>query len=441
MIPSRRKERMRQDGYLNAMFGQGYRFTDPFSHYRQGVDFVPDTECTRLYTYNGIAKSIIDIPADEAMRNGFEVEFEGEDDAVNRQVQSLCEDLDVQYKFSEALAWADLYGGSIIVVMADDGRMIDEPLNYDGLRRIEKLKVFDKTNIVGSRQYQDASAPQYMDVEHYYINTFGSNPMWVHESRVLRFDGGRLPLYQRNLRLGWGAKRFESIKDEIDRWCNGNEYALQALTRLSQDVVKLDGLTNILATEGGDVAVQKRMQMIDMVRSMMNSIAIDGADEYDRKGLSLSGIKEILEQFEIALCGITRIPATKLFGRSPAGLNATGKSDSENFYNMVEGIQNNKVKPNLVRLVEMLGACREYNLNLPDTWHIEFEPLWSMSKAEKADVEKTKADAQRQKADAINTLINAQVLDATEARATLAEEKDYIMDRSLDSALMRSGNE
>lgn len=441
MIPSRRKERMRQDGYLNAMFGQGYRFTDPFSHYRQGVDFVPDTECTRLYTYNGIAKSIIDIPADEAMRNGFEVEFEGEDDAINKQVQSLCEDLDVQYKFSEALAWADLYGGSIIVVMADDGRMIDEPLNYDGLRRIEKLKVFDKTNIVGSRQYQDASAPQYMDVEQYYINTFGSNPMWVHESRVLRFDGGRLPLYQRNLRLGWGAKRFESIKDEIDRWCNGNEYALQALTRLSQDVVKLDGLTNILATEGGDVAVQKRMQMIDMVRSMMNSIAIDGADEYDRKGLSLSGIKELLEQFEIAICGITGIPATKLFGRSPAGMNSTGKADLENYYNMIEKIQTNKVRPNLVRLVEMLGACREYNLRLPDTWHIEFEPLWSMSKAEKADVEKTQADAQRQKADAINTLINAQVLDATEARATLAEEKDYILDRSLDTILQRSGNE
>ena len=122
-------------------------------------------------------------------------------------------------------------------------------------------------------------------------------------------------------------------------------------------------------------------------------------------------------------------------------MNSTGKADLENYYNMIEKIQANKVRPNLVRFVEMLGACREYNLRLPDTWHIEFEPLWSMSKAEKADVEKTKADAQRQKADAINTLINAQVLDATEARATLAEEKDYIMDRSLDSALMRSGAE
>ena len=441
MIPSRRKQKFLQDGYLNAMFGQGYRLTDPFANYKQGIDFVSDQQCSHLYTYNGIAKAIIDIPADEAMRNGFEVETETNEEEINKEISSVCEDLQVQDRFAEALAWADLYGGSIIVVLADDGRMIDEPLNYDSLRRIEKLKVFDRTNIVGSTQYQDANAPQYMDVELYHINTFGSNPMWVHESRVLRFDGGRLPLYQRNLRLGWGAKRYESIKDEIDRWCNGNEMGLQALTRLSQDVLQLDGLTNILATEGGDVAVQKRMQMLDMVRSMMNSIAIDGADKYDRKGLSLSGIKELLEQFEIALCACTKIPATKLFGRSPAGMNATGKSDSENFYNMVGAIQKNKVKPNLVKLVEMIGSCKDYNIKLPDTWHIEFEPLWSESKAEKADVEKTKADAQKAKADAIVELINTQVLDATEARATLDKEKDYILDRSIDSALLRSGNE
>ena len=442
MIPSRRKEKMRQDGYLNAMFGQGFRFTDPFANYRQGIDFVSDQQCTHLYTYNGIAKAIIDIPADEAMRNGFEVETDTmQEDTINKDICSICEDLQVQDKFSEALAWADLYGGGIIVVLADDGRRIDEPLNYDSLRRIEKLKVFDRTNVVGSVQYQDASAPQYMDVEQYYINTFGANPMWVHESRVLRFDGGRLPLYQRNLRLGWGAKRFESIKEEIERYCNGNEYALQALTRLSQDVLQLDGLTNILATEGGDALVQKRMQMVDMVRSMMNSLAIDTTDKYDRKGLSLSGIKELLEQFQISICACTGIPATKLFGRSPAGMNATGKADLENYYNMIEGIQKNKVKPNLVRLIEMIGACRDYNIKLPDVWHIEFEPLWSMSKAEKADIEKTQADAQKQKADSIVSLINAQVLDATEARATLAEEKDYIMDRSLDSVLMRSGNE
>ena len=445
MIPRQRKDRkgnrFKQDGYLNAMFGQGYRWTDPFANYKQGIDFVSDQQCSHLYTYNGIAKAIIDIPADESMRSGFEVEFEGEDDTVNKQIKSVCEDLMVEEKFSEALAWADLYGGSVIVVMADDGRRLDEPLNYDNLRRIERLKVFDRTNIVGSKQYDDVFSPQYKDVELYYINTFGDSPMWVHESRILRFEGGRLPLYQRNLRLGWAAKKYESIKEEIDRYCNGNEMAFQALTRLSQDVLQLDGLTNILATEGGDVAVQKRMQMVDMVRSMMNSIAIDGADKYDRKGLSLSGIKEVLEQFEYALCSVSGIPATKLFGRSPAGLNATGRADLENYYNMIEKIQKNKVNPCLVKLINMIGACRDYNIKLPDVWHIEFEPLWSMSKSEKADIKKVEADAQRQKADAINTLINAQVIDSTEARATLMEDKDYKLDTSIDSILQRSGNE
>ena len=160
MIPRQKKNRFRQDGYLNAMFGQGFRFTDPFANYRQGIDFVSDQQCSHLYTYNGIAKAVIDIPADECMRSGFEVETDTmQEDSLNKEIQSVCEDLGVQYKFSEALAWADLYGGSVIVVLADDGRRIDEPMNYDSLRRIEKLKVFDRTNIVGSTQYKDANAP------------------------------------------------------------------------------------------------------------------------------------------------------------------------------------------------------------------------------------------------------------------------------------------
>ena len=108
---------------------------------------------------------------------------------------------------------------------------------------------------------------------------------------------------------------------------------------------------------------------------------------------------------------------------------------------MIEKIQKNKVNPCLVKLINMIGACRDYNIDLPDVWHIEFEPLWSMSKSEKAEIEKTKADAQRQKADAINTLINAQVIDSTEARATLMEDKDYKLDTSIDSILQRSGAE
>ena len=51
----------RLDGYYNALFGQGFKQTDPFSHYAQGINFVNDEQCSCLYAYNGIAKNIIDI--------------------------------------------------------------------------------------------------------------------------------------------------------------------------------------------------------------------------------------------------------------------------------------------------------------------------------------------------------------------------------------------
>lgn len=429
------------DGFFNAVFGQGFKKTDPFAHYGAGFNLVTDEQCSNLYAYNGIAKNIIDIPANDAVRKGFKIKFEGDDDAVNRTVKSLCEDLEVEKNFSEALAWSDLFGGALIVVMANDGNTLEEPLNYNTLKNIEALKVFDRVCVTGTEQYNDATAPEFMNDRLYQINNYGSNPFWVHESRVLRFNGGRLPMIQRNLRQGWGAKKFEAIKDDVFRYGNALEMAIQALCRLSEDILKLDGMTEILAMDGGDEAIQRRLHLLDMSRHLMNTIAIDGTDEYDRKGLSLAGIKDIIEKFETALCADTGIPATRLFGRSPDGMNSTGESDENNYFSLIERRQEIEVKPRLVKLVEMLGACSEYKLNLPPVWSIDFESLSETSKKDKAEIELKKSQAQKARADALVALLDAQVLDGIEARETIADDKEYKLDRSLDGALQRNGSE
>jgi phage-related protein (TIGR01555 family) len=248
-------------------------------------------------------------------------------------------------------------------------------------------------------------------------------------------------MIQRNLRQGWGAKKFESIKDDVFRYGNALEMAIQALCRLSEDILKLDGLTEILAMEGGDEAIQRRLHLLDMARHLMNTIAIDGKDEYDRKGLSLAGIKDIIEKFETALCADTGIPATRLFGRSPDGMNSTGESDETNYVSMIERKQDIEVKPRLVKFIDMLSYCRDYKLNLPPVWSIEFESLLETSKKDKAEIELKRSQAQKARADALVELIDAQVVDGIEARDTLAEDKAYKLDRSLDNALQRNGNE
>jgi phage-related protein (TIGR01555 family) len=178
-----------------------------------------------------------------------------------------------------------------------------------------------------------------------------------------------------------------------------------------------------------------RLELIDMARHMMNTIAIDSTDDYDQKNMTLSGIREILEQYQFAICAATGIPATKLFGRSPAGQNATGESDLENYYNMVSAYQKNTLREPLMRLIDIISRCSDYDINLPDKWTVEFCSLWNESEKEKAEVKKLEAEAKAKRADAIKILADAQLLDQMEARATLEKDDDYIIDRSLDNEI------
>ena len=98
-----------------------------------------------------------------------------------------------------------------------------------------------------------------------------------------------------------------------------------------QPVYKQKNLQSTLATEGGDTAVLKRLNVIDQARGMLNSIAVDmDGEDYAFQTFQLSGTQEILESTYNLLSAVTCIPQTILFGRSPSGENATGESDLEN---------------------------------------------------------------------------------------------------------------
>lgn len=89
----------------------------------------------------------------------------------------------------------------------------------------------------------------------------------------------------------------------------------------------------------------------------------------------------------------------------------------------------------------MFGYCRDYRLNLPQVWNIEFNSMNETSDKDKAEITLKKSQAQKARADALVALIDAQAIDNIEARDTLAEDKAYKLDRSIDGALQRNGNE
>lgn len=46
-----------------------------------------------------------------------------------------------------AIRWARLFGGSIAVMMINDGRGIDEPLDWRNIRSIDDIRVYDRSVI------------------------------------------------------------------------------------------------------------------------------------------------------------------------------------------------------------------------------------------------------------------------------------------------------
>lgn len=94
------------------------------------------------------------------------------------------------------------------------------------------------------------------------------------------------------------------------------------------------------------------------------------------------------------LSGASRIPMTKLFGRSPAGLNATGDGDLQNYYDFIDTLRESKLRPAVERLLPVM-AMSAWGA-VPDGLDVAFPPLWTPTAAELADIALKKSQAIRE---------------------------------------------
>ena len=84
------------------------------------------------------------------------------------------------------------------------------------------------------------------------------------------------------------------------------------------------------------------------------------------------------------MAGAAEIPATRLFGRSPQGLNATGEADLRNYYDMIAQMQERHLRPALEKLLPVMAvSCWGM---VPEDLEIVFEPVMTTSPTERADL-------------------------------------------------------
>jgi phage-related protein (TIGR01555 family) len=428
------QEPFRQDGYTNLLNKYGTTQDNSMAYTYTQEPVVTDLELVRLYEGNGLFTKIIDRPSEEAVKHGFDIDFGDED--IEEYVDDRLDELEFEDKFATAEKWARLYGGSIIVMLCNDGGGLEEPLDWNKVTTIEELRVFERAIV--QEDYSSLYNFHFFDSlngkrpfgqpEYYHVYSMYGY-FTVHYSRCLIFRNGRLPEQTTNsLYRYWGIPEYVKIKRALRECITSHEDGVKLLERSVQAIYKMKNLAQLLSTDSGEDKVLQRLQVIDMARGIMNSIAIDtDGEDYDFKTLQMSGVKDVIDSTCNMLSAVTNIPQTILFGRSPAGMNSTGESDLENYYNMVENIQKQNMKANARTVIDLILKQGMIEGKIPETpkYKMKFAALWSMSETEQADIAQKKAQTEQTKAQTAQVYIDAGVLDPSEVRKSLADEGDF----------------
>lgn len=433
----------REDGYVNMLNKYGTS-QDVTEHYHFVPEFpVPDVVLAANYETNGLFAKIIDAPAEEAVKHGFTLE--GITDAkIEDLATEALDELDWEEVATTCIKWARLFGGSMAVMLIDDGRGLEEPLDWRNIKSIEDIRVFDRSRIqpdYGSIYHYDPHEPHRargsrLGMPEWYQVFSRSGNFVVHDSRCLTFQNGILPEITTNsIYRVWGVPEYLRINRAIRDAEVAHGSAPKLLDRSVQPIYKMRDLSAELATEEGEDRVIKRLQAIDMAKGLMNTIAIDSeGEEYDFRTFQFSGVSSVIESSCNFLSAVTSIPQTILFGRSPAGMNATGHADFENWYNYVERIQKRMLRKNLRYLLNIIfkAGIAQKKLDKMPTVNIKFNPLWNLTEEEEIAIEQQKAQAQLARAQVATAYVQMQALDPSEVRKSLAKSDDFDVETMLD---------
>ena len=404
------------DGYSNSAvsIGAASPLFSAGTFVRSGLssDF---QKLTTVYRESSLAMRIIDMPAEDMTRAGYTLtgDFEAEDLEELKRVEARH---NIMGELTDAIRWARLYGGAVAVIdLYGDSKKMGTPLEISEVLpgSFQGLLVRDRTRVTPSLELEeDIDDPDYGLPMYYDVDLDGDGIIRVHHSRVLRFVGRELPQGEMIRENYWGASELEHIWDELQRYTSVSANAAELVFKANLSTLKMDGLGEMMSI-GTDEAKRKTECMIAEMTHMMSSfgmLMLNPDESLETHPYSFDGIKDMHEAFMTEVAGAAEIPATKLFGRSPDGMNATGEADMRNYYERIASLQRRMLRPALERLLP--GLMMSCFLYVPEHMGFVFNPLATVTPAETEELARSLSSRVRE-------LFEAEIITREEARAEL----------------------
>lgn len=350
-----------------------------------------------LYRESWIVRRIIDVIPADMLKNWITI-TSGLDPDVEKRLSLTLRRTQLIDKIKRGMQWGRLYGGALgVMLVKHQGYDLSQPLQLDWIMPgdFAGLLIFDRWNGVNpsSELIEDISDPDYGFPKYYTVtDPAGGGSVKIHHSRVVRFTGNTLPFWEEIAEMQWGASVVESIFDELRKRDNVSWNIAQLTFMANIRVLKMQDLGQLLAATDNESQAEllRTLEAQNMLLNNMGMQVMDAADGLETHQYTFGGLADCYQQFIMDISGAAEIPVTRLFGRSPSGLNATGESDLQNYYDMIAEKQESYLRPILNKvlppfIISTLGS-------LPDDFDFEFDPVAEPTDKERADLAKCGTD-------------------------------------------------
>ena len=381
------------DGYSNAaaFLGKDSVLLSAGTFVRSGLTSDPEL-LTAMYRESWLTMRIIDMPSEDMTRAWYRLTADLKEEEIHA-LRRLEARHSIKQEMTNALRWARLYGGSLaLMVIRGEEDRLDQPLDRDMLLPgcFQGLLVLDRTQgiepseeLVSDLDDPDFGLPASYTVN---LNMEGYSSVTLHHSRVLRFVGRELPRAETIRERYWGASEMEHIQDELLKRSAASANIAQLIFQANITTLKMADFGDLLGTgtEEQRRNLEYAMETENRFRTSFGLQLMSRDDCLENHPYSFAGLSEIYEQFMMDMAGAAEIPATRLFGRSPQGMNATGESDLRNYYDMIAQMQERMLRPALEKLLPVMAvSCWG---SVPEDLEIVFEPVMTSSPAERAEL-------------------------------------------------------
>lgn len=367
------KQQVFADGLENVVTGMGgandKSVHNTWTHSHKNLDW---HQLAARYREDWVAQKVCNIVPQDMTRTWRHIDTE--------EGREADDELMIADKFREAYKWARVYGTAFIVLDVKGSGPLSKPLNLRKLKPncIRSLQVIDRTRMhaMGTIDTEPMS-PTYGQPTHYqFVNSASS----IHHTRLLRFEATELPLYEFMRNQWYSDSTLIPLMDVIDNFHTAAKSAAQLCQEAIVDVVTIEGLQDILASEEGEAQIQKRFRVMKQLKSLYNVLLLDSNEEYNTKTAQLSGVKDLIWEYLRIIAAAVGIPATRFLSASPDGMNATGESDLNNYIDLLTGLQRAIFKPKL----KVIDALIQAHYSLPK-YKYEFNCIFPESKTQRAE--------------------------------------------------------